>query len=618
MGIRGRLLVLVIGATLPLAFVWLWTWHADWQSNRQQIAEALEQQAELAAVIFARWLEAQAQPLVTAAGIAGTSSINTPELQERLRFTIAPRPYWQDVRVLAANGATLTTEPANAAPLPPGLGERLLEQALSRSPVAETDWTRGEGRYMLAVAVPLASGGAVVARIDGAALNEIFHELKLPERAVITILDGRRRIIYRSLSPEDFLGADVSGSTLMEALGDERSAVIEVASPTDGTERVYGLARAGATDYIVTVGMPSATLYVPARQELARQAFFSLLALLCAVGAALVIARGIARPIRRLRRAAQAFGEGDFAARAPAGGSGELAELGATFNAMAARIEDREARLAELDRLKSEFVSSVSHELRTPLTTIKTLTRLMLRGSPGEAERREYLETMAAECDRQIDLVMNLLDLSRIEAGAFHLTPAPADVGEAVRSCLRIERQSAALRGHELRAELADNLPPARADQQALRRVLRGLVENAIKYTPDGGRITLAARAERDEIILSVADTGRGIRAEDLPRIFEKFYRGQADGAAKGDGATASLTDEPLDAPGIGLGLYLARALVEQLGGRITAQSVVGQGSIFTVRLPVWRDRQVAEAVMETETEAAETKERHDQATVGG
>jgi signal transduction histidine kinase len=409
----------------------------------------------------------------------------------------------------------------------------------------------------------------------------------LPERALITLLDSRRRIIYRSHSPEAFLGTGVDASALVTALGGGRTAVAVVQSPLDDKERVYGVARVGTTDYIMTVGVPSAALYGPAKQQLARLAGFGLLALLCAVTAALHISRGIARPLDRLSLAAHVFGEGNLSARAPIEGPPRLARLASTFNAMAEHIEEREKRLNELDRLKSEFVSNASHELRTPLTTIKALTRLLLRGGLDEAKQREYLETIAVECDRQIDLVLNLLDLSRIEAGAFELSIGRVEAAEVLFSCLKSQSRAAEFRRHQLELKTAAELPAIRADQKALRRVISNLLENAIKYTPDGGHITLAARRAGSEVEISVTDNGRGIPAQDLPVLFDKFHRGRPAPVDAG-GALAAALPELEEVPGIGLGLYLARNVIEQMGGRISVESEVGRGSTFTLHLPVW------------------------------
>jgi signal transduction histidine kinase len=250
-------------------------------------------------------------------------------------------------------------------------------------------------------------------------------------------------------------------------------------------------------------------------------------------------------------------------------------------------LRERYARI-EAERanaVKDEFLAAVSHELRTPLTTIKALTRVLLRKNPTESERREYLEDIASECDRQIDLVHNLLDLSRIRAVGLQLKLQPVDAEEVLRACEKIERVEAAERHHKLSVEVAETMPLILADHDALRRALCTVVENAIKYTPDGGVIRLRARPGGDgQVAIEVEDNGPGIHPDDLPHIFESFYRGRA------GGDTSGLSDaaEP-EIPGVGLGLHLARVLVEGMNGSIEVRSELGLGSTFTLRLPVWR-----------------------------
>ncbi|MGB8510304.1 MAG: HAMP domain-containing sensor histidine kinase, partial [Pyrinomonadaceae bacterium] len=257
---------------------------------------------------------------------------------------------------------------------------------------------------------------------------------------------------------------------------------------------------------------------------------------------------------------------------------------------------EREERLTELDRLKSEFVSSVSHELRTPLTTIKTLTRVLQRGGQTEVERQEYLATIAAECDRQIDLVLNLLDLTRIEAGAYKVSLSEVYPAQLVTNCVAVEQHAAEARGHHLAADLPAELPPVLTDEGALRRVLCSLIENAIKYTPDGGQITVSARADGEgEVALTVTDNGCGVAQEDLPHVFEKFFRGRPAAAAATSDESSDGAGEFVEAPGIGLGLYLARNIVEQLGGRITVESVAAGGTKLLVYIPVWHSSAQAE-----------------------
>jgi len=255
-----------------------------------------------------------------------------------------------------------------------------------------------------------------------------------------------------------------------------------------------------------------------------------------------------------------------------------------------ARLEHRATRLNELDHLKSEFVGRVSHELRTPLTTIKALTRLLLRGELNEQKQREYLETISIECDRQIDLVLNLLDLSRIEGGVFRLSLERVEVEDVVSSCVKAEFSAAERRGHKLQIKPFANVPPICADPKALRRVLSNLVENSIKYTPDGGQITISAYAETNHSAIDVTDNGRGILPEDLSVLFDKFHRGRPapHSAAMRNAMTNADLLEDADMSGVGLGLYLTRDIVERMGGRISVETEVGQGSTFTLHLPIW------------------------------
>ncbi|HEX7316947.1 MAG TPA: ATP-binding protein [Pyrinomonadaceae bacterium] len=615
MGIRGRLLVLAVVVAVPLALVGVADMRGVWQSNRAQLDEALRQQAELAAVAFERWTDAQRQPLTTLATEAGEQrSLRSPQLAEHLRLTAQTRSYWIDARVIDRAGETIVAQPAGREPPPSALTDYLLSEIERRGSWAiATDRTLDEARPVFALAVPAAGEGAVMARVDGAAISELFKDIEMSERAVIVVFDSQGRRLYRRQTTTEPVDPSVTGAPLLASLGTGKTAVVETESPYDGVRRVYGLARAGETGCVVSVGIPSSTLYEPALRQFYRHALYSLIALLCAVAAALLISRGIVRPVSRLRSAAQELGAGDLEARAPVSGGGEIGELGATFNAMAARIAEREERLKELDKLKSEFVSSVSHELRTPLTTIKTLTRVLQRGGQSEEERREYLDTIAAECDRQIDLVLNLLDLSRIESGAYRVRRARVNPAELVVACARVEAHAAEVRGLRLDMSLPAEVPHIVADREALRRVVCSLIENAIKYTPEGGRITIAARAsvESGSVEITVRDTGVGILAEDLPLVFEKFFRGRPAASSPSGREPADFSNDYVEAPGVGLGLYLARSIVNQLGGGISAESPPPgetRGTAFTVRIPVWSEADGAAEAAEGEDVEALTR----------
>src|ERR1051326_6480619 len=331
MSIRGRLLTLAMGGVLPLLIVGLAVLWIVWSEKRSQLNESLEQQAELVGVVFDRWLDAQYQPLRTIASYPPDHLNDPSALKGNLHATVIRRQHWVDLRVLDSTGKVMAIEPAEARNLPSGLGEKLLDVAKRRASDVETDWSLGEGHYLLAVAVPL-EDGAVIARIEGPALKDALHGITLPERAVVTLLDQNHRIIYRSQTAESALGLDLSNTDQLSALNERNTAVTVRRSSVDGVERVYGLSRVGNTGYVVMVGVQSVILYASAWRQLMGYAVLGLIVVFCAVTAALLIARSIARPVRLLSFAAEEFGGGNFAARAPAEGRDELSRLGMNFN----------------------------------------------------------------------------------------------------------------------------------------------------------------------------------------------------------------------------------------------------------------------------------------------
>ncbi len=574
MGIRGKLLLLAAGIAVPLVLVGALDLRNMWRLSRSQLNDSVKQQVELASVALERWLDDQKKALDAIAALAGEKDTGTPVIRENLENVLRTRPFWLDLRITNAAGTTLMSQPSRREILPNALTDYLVSEMRERNSWAVvTDRTLDEARPIVIIAVPIDKAGAVIARIDGAAINQLFDSIELSPQVIISVVDSDGRVLYRRRGSEAPSEPDVSWAPLSSVLTKERTNVVELTSPIDGIKRVYGMAHVRETGLVAMIGIPSETLYEPARQRLTRYALIGLVALLLALLAALVIERSIVLPVRRLRAAAQQLGGGDLSARAPRVGAGEIGDLGTAFNTMATQIAEREERLTELDRLKSEFVSNVSHELKTPLTTIKLLAHLLQRNDVATDEKLDFSKTIAVECDRQIDFVGTLLDLSRIESGAYKLRKTRVDVAELIDSCVRVERHRAESLGLKLTTDVPTGLPAASGDTEALRRVLRGLIDNAIKYTPEGGRVTVSAHQDHDMTAISVSDTGKGIPEADLPHVFDKFYRG----ASEANVASAA---------GVGLGLYLAQHIVGQLEGEIRVESKQGVGTTFTVRLP--------------------------------
>jgi signal transduction histidine kinase len=561
-----------------------------WRLSRSQLDDSIKQQVDLASVALERWLDDQKKALDAIAALASDKDTRTPTIRENLENVLRTRPFWLDLRITNAAGTTLMSQPTRREILPNALTDYLVSEMRERNSWAVvTDRTVDEARPIVVIAVPIAKGGAVIARIDGAAINQLFDSIELSTQVVISVVDSDGRVLYRRRGSETPSEADVSWAPLSSVLTNARTTVVELTSPIDGIKRVYGMAHVRETGLVAMIGIPSSTLYEPARQRLTRYTLIGLIALLLAIGAALVIERSIVLPVRRLRAAAQCLGGGDLTARAPRLGGGEIGDLGSAFNTMATQIAEREERLKELDRLKSEFVSSVSHELKTPLTTIKLLAHLLQRRDVAEEEKIDYSKTIAVECDRQIDFVGNLLDLSRIESGAYKLRKTRVDVRELISSCVDVERYRAESLGLTLTTDVPRDLSAVSSDFEALRRVIRGLIDNAIKYTPEGGHITVSARESDDGLAISVSDTGKGIPEADLSHVFDKFYRVAAE-AEQGIAAQSGIA-----ASGVGLGLYLAQHIVGQLNGKLTVDSKQGEGTVFSVLLPRWLEDGAAE-----------------------
>ncbi len=595
LGIRGKLLLLAVGIAVPLVLVGALDLRSMWRLSRSQLDDSVKQQVDLASVALERWLDDQKKALAAIAASAADQDTSLPDIRDNLEKVLHTRPFWMDLRVTNAGGTSLISQPARKELLSSALTDYLVSEMRERNSWAVvTDRTLDEARPIVIIAVPIEKSGAVIARIDGAAINELFDGIELSRQVVISVLDSEGRILYRRRGSEAATEADVNWAPISSTLTAEGTNVVELTSPIDGIKRVYGVTRVKDTGLVAMIGIPSSTLYEPARRRLNRYALIGLIALLLAVGAALAIERSIVVPVRRLRSTAQRLGAGDLSARAPLGEGGEIGDLGTAFNTMASQIAEREERLTELDRLKSEFVGSVSHELKTPLTTIKLLAHLLQRASLNEEERLDYLKTIATECDRQIEFVGNLLDLSRIEAGAYGLQKTRLEASQLIVSCVEMEKYRAESLGLDLTADVPIGLPPVQGDFEALRRVVRGLIDNALKYTPAGGAVTVSAQRAGQTLAIAVKDNGQGIPPADVSHVFEKFYRAGAV-TAEADQSTSPGTA----APGVGLGLYLAHRIVAQLDGEIIVESKVGRGTTFTVVLPLWIDDGEPEARVE-------------------
>ena len=230
-----------------------------------------------------------------------------------------------------------------------------------------------------------------------------------------------------------------------------------------------------------------------------------------------------------------------------------------------------------LERVRQDFVANASHELKTPLASIKAYTETLLDWAlDDEKVNKKFLGRIDEQADRLNQLILDLLSLARLDAGQEAFQHTPMRLEPAVRQAVELNRQRAETKHLELMCEATAEAGASvvLADEEAIRQIVDNLIDNAIKYTPEGGRVRVSMSCPdfEEEVVLAVEDTGIGIPRADLPRVFERFYR--VDKARS------------RELGGTGLGLSIVKNLVQSLGGRIQVESAVGKGSVFTLRLP--------------------------------
>ena len=294
--------------------------------------------------------------------------------------------------------------------------------------------------------------------------------------------------------------------------------------------------------------------------------YAALTATLAALALSFLFSQSVVAPVLAMSHATQRIADGRYDERLQVVGADELAGLAMRFNQMAERLD-------QVESMRRRLIGDVSHELRTPLTAIKGSMEGLMDGILPANE--ETFQQIHAEADRLNRLVDDLQELSRVEARAYSLDLRPLTVSSLVQTVTKRLPPQAQAKRISLDLELSPDLPPLLADEDRAIQILTNLTGNALQYTPEGGRVTISAKRLNDEIQISVSDTGVGIPPEHLPHIFDRFYRVDKSRSRQAGG-------------GSGIGLTIARALVEAQGGRIWVESAgEGQGSAFNFTLPI-------------------------------
>lgn len=446
-------------------------------------------------------------------------------------------------------------------------------------------------QHLVAENMPLSQG-----KINHQALTEIFHLLMVINPSIeVYLLDPHGAILAHSAPPGRVQRQQVALEPLHRLLRGSNPLPILGDDPRHPTQqKVFSAAP------IPAQGLVEGYLYIVLASEeyesasqMLQGSYMLRLSLgavaagvLFAVVAGLLLFHLLTRRLRRLTTAMDAFQQQSLVQPIgfPQPGASEPIEvprgdeidrLGATFQAMAARIQQQVQKLHHTDTLRRELVAHVSHDLRTPLAALQGYleTVLLKEHQLSSRERRHYLESAIRHSTRLGKLVAELFELAKLETHETQVHPEPFSLAELVQDVTQKFQLMAHKKHQKLQAQLANDLPFISADIGLIERVLDNLLHNALQYTPPGGTITIALSQEHHRITVQVTDTGEGILPEDLPHIFERFYR-----AGK---------DRQEASGGVGLGLAIAKRIVELHGSTITAHSVPYRGTTFAFHLPI-------------------------------
>lgn len=286
------------------------------------------------------------------------------------------------------------------------------------------------------------------------------------------------------------------------------------------------------------------------------------------------LTRAIVRPLKAMQEAAKAMAKGDYTTRIDVRSNDEIGQLGYAFNSLAEDLTNYMAEIEKTERLRRDFVANVSHELRTPLTVMRGYTGVLLDGiADTPAQATTYLRIIQEETIRLERLVKDLLDLSRLQSQTASWNMESIPLTALADSVVDMLKQMAEQKNITLNLATEDTVPYILGSGDRLTQLLLILLDNALKYTPSGGHVTLSIMQDQNHVVLTVTDSGTGIPAEDLPYIWDRFYKADKSHSRAESGA--------------GLGLAIAKQIIERHQAKAEISSQIGQGSTFTIRFPL-------------------------------
>jgi len=586
--LRSRLMLLVALAIAPSVAMTLYTGWKERQQAIQMAREHLQRLTSLAATNEAKSIESARQILTDLSGVPDL--LAGPEKCTALLKTILQKnPGYANFGLIELNGDVTCSAIPSLKPV------NLADRAHFKRAVAERRFIAGNyvfGRviqkHTINLTYPVTNAdnevvAVVFAALDLLDLDQFIGGINLPPGSILITADAQGNIISRRPNPERWFGVKVSPQ-MMEAMMRDPKRPQLLAGP-DGVERLHAFARIGTrdlTDYTVSIGIPSEQIVGPAwHDQIMAMITLALTTLLALLATWLVGDVMIVRRVRSLVGTAEQIASGRLDARTGIPyDREEIGYLASALDKMAEALQRKEAEhhraeqeLRAADQRKDEFLAMLAHELRNPLAPISAAAQLLKLVHFDEARVKQTSDIIARQVDHMTSLVDDLLDVSRVTRGLVALDKEPLDIKRIVADAVEQVTPLIDSRAHELELQLPAESAGVLGDQKRLVQVVANLLNNAAKYTPDGGHIRLRLELRDHEVVLAVADNGIGMEPDLVLRVFDLF-------------AQAERTSDRSQG-GLGLGLALVKSLVGLHGGTVHAASRgLGMGSEFTVRLP--------------------------------
>ena len=588
--LRSRLMLLVALAITPIAVMTVLGGVRERETAIRASQENLQRLTGLAAANEAQSIERARQILVDLVSVRDLMG-DAGRCNALLADVLDRNEGYVNFGLIQLNGDVT----CSAVPMlhPVNLGDRRhFKRAISERRFIAGDYVFGRviRRHTINLTYPVIDrSGKVVAVVfaamDLAGLDTFVSEINLPAGSILETADSVGAIISRRPDPERWFGQKIGPDLLAAMRAPDHQAV--VLRGDDGIERLHAFARVGGpalSEYTVTIGVPTETITEAAREaqwlSLLGLGVTTMLALLAAwlAGDILIVQR-----VRKLMDTARRIAAGDLEARTGITyGREEIGRLGAALDEMAGTLQKKEAarsqaerELRAADQRKDEFLAMLAHELRNPLAPISTGAHLLKLLHSDNVQITQTCAIIARQVEHMTSLVDDLLDVSRVTRGLVSLSTQVLDLRHVVDDAAEQIRPLITARRHKVVLDLPPEPAKVKGDHKRLVQVVANLLNNATKYTPEGGHIQLVLRPaeDGDDYLLSVSDDGIGMDAALVDRVFDLFTQ-------------AERTPDRSQG-GLGLGLALAKSLVELHGGHVSAASAgPGKGSSFTVRLP--------------------------------